>query len=152
MDLIFEKIKIISGGQTGVDRAALDFAIQHKLHYGGWCTNGRLAEDGIINMKYNLIETNTKLFIHRTYLNVRDTDATLLIFQDELDEGSELTELFCLHLSKPYRLFNLKNFNAHTILQWFKKNNFKSINFAGPRESNSPGIYTKTIEALIQLK
>ena len=83
--------KIISGGQTGVDRGTLDACIEKTFPCGGWCPLGRLAEDGIIPDIYPLSETQEEDYAIRTQKNVRDTDATLLLFGDENSPGTELT-------------------------------------------------------------
>src|SRR2546423_13574935 len=70
------KTKIVSGGQTGADRAALDFALAHKIPQGGWCPKGRRAEDGVIEPCYRLVETPSSRYSQRTAWNVRDSDAT----------------------------------------------------------------------------
>jgi hypothetical protein len=80
--------KIISGGQTGADRAALDFAIYHDIRHGGWCPKGRLAEDGMIERRYELQETSSKSYPQRTEKNVRDSDGTA-IFAQKLTGGSK---------------------------------------------------------------
>ena len=71
--------KIVSGGQTGADRAALDWAMAHGVPHGGWCPAGRLAEDGVIDMRYSLKETPQPEYLQRTEWNVRDSDATLIV-------------------------------------------------------------------------
>ena len=71
-------ITILSGGQTGADRAALDFAIEYGLPHGGWCPRGRLAEDGPIDERYELTETPSHRYAQRTEWNVRDSDATVV--------------------------------------------------------------------------
>jgi Circularly permutated YpsA SLOG family len=149
MHHIFKNIKLISGGQTGVDRSILDYALEKNIQIGGWCPFGRIAEDGSIDQKYNLKETNTRLYIHRTYLNVRDADATVILFFDKLDKGAEYTKSFCIHFKKPCKIYDLRKIqNAKIVFEWIKENNFKTINFAGSRESNSPGIYIKTMQFL----
>lgn len=149
MNEIFKEIKILSGGQTGVDRAVLDFAIKNNIEYGGWCPFGRLAEDGILAEKYVLKESNTKLYIHRTFLNVRDSDATLIFFVNKLDIGTARNIAFCKVLNKTFLLINLTDPYIHNIILNFiiEKSNY-IINFAGPIESSSPGIYNLTSKVL----
>src|SRR6516225_901027 len=87
-----DRIKIISGGQTGVDRAALDFAIRHGLEHGGWCPKGRKAEDGAIPRRYHLQETDSPEYAERTVKNILAADATLIIVREEpLTGGTALT-------------------------------------------------------------
>jgi len=100
-------MKIISGGQTGVDRAALDFCLENDISCGGWCPKGRLAEDGCIAEKYLLIETETKDYAERTLLNVENSDGTLIIYKNEMDGGSELTLEFVKEKKKPHFLIDL---------------------------------------------
>src|SRR6187200_1547206 len=100
--------KIISGGQTGADRAALDFAIEHDIPHGGWCPRGRLAEDGKIEAGYELKETPDVYYPQRTEWNVRDSDGTVIFtIARRLTGGSALTRELaveyrkpCLHLSQ----------------------------------------------------
>jgi hypothetical protein len=73
-----KSIKIVSGGQTGADRAALDWALAHSVACGGWCSKGRKAENGPIDPKYPLKETPSDVYIQRTEWNVRDSDATVV--------------------------------------------------------------------------
>src|SRR5215831_1364848 len=95
-------MKIISGGQTGVDRAALDFAIDHEFEQGGWCPQGRLAEDGRIEDKYQLRELNSAAYEDRTRQNVIDSDATLIVVRDyRLRGGTELTRDVAIEMNRP---------------------------------------------------
>ena len=142
-------IKIISGGQTGVDRAALDFALIHNIPCGGWCPKGRLAEDGIISKKYPLNETSNNKYKNRTENNIKDSDATLILYANKIDNGTKLTMDLCKAYCKPMLLINIKdNLTKPQIINWIKSNNIKILNIAGPRESNSPGIYDETLHFL----
>ena len=94
--------KIVSGGQTGVDRAALDWARQHHIDHGGWCPKGRLASDGVIPTDYLLHETESSGYRQRTKRNVQDSDATLILSMGELDGGTLQTVEFAKRLKKPY--------------------------------------------------
>ena len=139
-------IKIISGGQTGVDRAALDFALKNNMHCGGWCPKGRIAEDGIISEKYPLQETLTSEYSERTEKNITDSDATLIIHTHKIDNGTILSMKLCSKYNKPLFEINLvEGVNITELINWIQNNNFTVLNIAGPRESNSPGIYFKTL-------
>lgn len=145
-------IKIISGGQTGVDRAALDFAIHHNIPCGGWCPKGRLAEDGIIPYKYLLKETSTKAYKERTEKNILDSDVTLIIYTGKIDIGSKLTDDLCIKYNKPKLLIDLDdNTQDLNITDWLLNYQINVLNIAGPRESNSPGIYKHTLIFLNQI-
>ncbi|MCP4451447.1 MAG: hypothetical protein GY809_08300, partial [Planctomycetes bacterium] len=94
---------IISGGQTGVDRAALDWAIEAGVAHGGWCPKGRLAEDGPIPSQYDLAETPSDDYAVRTHWNVRDSDATVIVsLHRTLSGGTELTQMLAVALGKPW--------------------------------------------------
>ncbi|HTT13998.1 MAG TPA: putative molybdenum carrier protein [Burkholderiaceae bacterium] len=147
--------RMISGGQSGVDRAALDWAINHRLEHGGWCPRGRRAEDGPIAMRYQLVETEAASYAERTKRNVRESDATLILNTGVLEGGSLLTQRIaagagkpCLvaHLDAPDRAAELRR-----ILEWLGGNAFLSLNVAGPREHSRPGIYAMTYAFLQQL-
>ncbi|MCX7722069.1 MAG: putative molybdenum carrier protein [Verrucomicrobiae bacterium] len=136
--------KIVSGGQTGADRAALDFAIAHGIAHGGWCPRGRLAEDGVIGPQYNLTETPLAETAQRTELNVRDSDATVIFSIGRvLTGGSKFTAECaarynkpCLHVSKA-----LDGEKAATKLREFlERHPIKCLNVAGPRASNEPEV------------
>lgn len=95
--------KIISGGQTGADRAALDWAINCGIAHGGWCPKGRRAEDGTINLKYKLRETPSTNSSQRTEWNVRDSDGTVIMsINQRITGGTELTRQFCQEYHKPW--------------------------------------------------
>lgn len=132
--------KIISGGQTGVDRGALDACLEKKMKCGGWCPKGRLAEDGRIELKYPLKETENSSYDYRTRLNVLDSDGTLIIAQKKLSGGTLLTLQTATELKKPVLVSipeNDKNEEAEIIKvrQWIKTNNISVLNVAGPRKS-----------------
>jgi predicted Rossmann fold nucleotide-binding protein DprA/Smf involved in DNA uptake len=145
-------IKIISGGQTGVDRAALDFAIKHNISCGGWCPKGRMAEDGTISSKYPLKETISSTYNERTKRNIEDSDATLIFYSQFMDAGTKVTVDYCTNFNKSLLIINLNdNLPIAKINNWLEQNNINNLNIAGPRESNSPGIYRKTYEILNSL-
>ena len=146
------KIKIISGGQTGVDRAALDIAIELGLEYGGFCPKGRLAEDGIIQDKYKLTELHTSHYKMRTFANVQASDGTLIIHSGRVSGGTLKARDYCQMLSKPFfeinLLKNLKNILVN-LDNWIKENHIVIMNVAGPKESEA-SIYNRTFSLLME--
>jgi hypothetical protein len=135
-------IKIISGGQTGADRAALDWALKHNVPCGGWCPQGRKAEDGPIDVKYPLIETASVAYIQRTEWNVRDSDATVLFSIDPtLTGGSKKTEEFARAHNKPWlHLCANEMSSAEKLKAFAEEYEVKVLNVAGPRASEEPGV------------
>jgi Circularly permutated YpsA SLOG family len=134
--------KLVSGGQTGVDRAALDVALELGLPCGGWCPRGRKAEDGRIAERYPLRETDSAEYPPRTEANVRDSDATLILKAGKMDRGTALTLRLAQGLGKPCRVFDLaENPDPAEVLRWAEKHGVRVLNVAGPRESFQPGIY-----------
>ncbi len=135
--------RIVSGGQTGVDRAALDFAIEHGIPHGGWCPRGRLAEDGAIEPDYVLKETPDDAYPQRTEWNVRDSDGTVIFtVSSNLTGGSALTRELavehgkpCLHLSKERDAETA----ATKLRQFIQRHQIRTLNVAGPRLSTEPG-------------
>ncbi len=143
---------IISGGQTGVDRAALDVAIALGIPHGGWCPRGRRAEDGRAPDHYLLRETATVRYGVRTRLNVEQADATLIIAPSPLSGGTRLTLECALQAKKPCLMVEPDpNHAATQIAHWLVSQPFAresqhaaagyTLNVAGPRESQLPGIY-----------
>jgi hypothetical protein len=135
-------MKIVSGGQTGVDRAALDVALALGLPCGGWCPRGRKAEDGPIPDRYPLVETPSADYAQRTEWNVRDSDGTLVLTRGEPAGGTALTIELAQRLGKPCLVVDL-NANPDTVVvrTWLGEQNIHVLNVAGPRESQSPGIH-----------
>ena len=99
--------KIISGGQTGVDRAALDAAIELDIEHGGFVPKGRLSEDGSIPLKYNIIELENEDYSARTLKNVQYSDGTLILHKGEITGGTALTEEFCYLEKKAVLTINI---------------------------------------------
>jgi hypothetical protein len=136
--------RIVSGGQTGADRAALDFAIAHHIKHGGWCPAGRKAEDGVIDSRYQLEETPSKSYSQRTKWNVRDSDGTVVFtISDRLQSGSRTTVQFARKLGKPWLHLaaNRPRVDHAVILRRFiGQNGIRSLNVAGPRKSDEPEI------------
>ena len=146
--------KIISGGQTGADRAGLDVALARSIPAGGWCPAGRRAEDGVIPAHYPLTETTSAIHAVRTRGNVRTGDATLVFNLGELDGGTLLTASYAAGRGKPCLLVQLDEPDHPTpaeVAAWLREHNVRVLNVAGPRESKRPGIYQGVREFLEQL-
>ena len=134
--------KIISGGQTGVDRAALDAAIELGITCGGWCPNGRASEDGPVPDHYPLIETPSADPAQRTEWNVRDSDATLIIALGKLTGGTALTQRLARSLEKPCLVIDpVEATSTATVRAWLNEHAVKILNVAGPRASTDPQVY-----------
>jgi hypothetical protein len=144
--------RIVSGGQTGADRAALDFAIAHGIPHGGWCPRGRLAEDGALERCYELRETPDEEYPQRTEWNVRDSDGTVIFsIAPELSGGSKLTAELAAELAKPYLHVSAvrDGANAPVRLRAFvAEHHIRVLNVAGPRASNEPAVARFVIETL----
>lgn len=134
------EFRIVSGGQTGADRAGLDWAIRHGIPHGGWCPKGRKAEDGPIDDRYQLVDTPTDVYSERTEWNVRDSDATL-IFTPEitLDGGSKNTAEFADRHGRPW-LHIHPGTSPLDIARFLRKHQPVTLNIAGKRGSMAPGI------------
>lgn len=142
-------LRIISGGQTGVDRAALDVALQLGLPCGGWCPRGRRAEDGPIDSRYPLQETPWHGYPQRTEWNVRDAQATLILTVGPPDRGTALTAELALRYGRPLLVVDLAADPAAAAAQeWLRSTGAAILNVAGPRESSSPGIHTLAVRFL----
>lgn len=154
-------LRVVSGGQTGADRAALDAAQEFGIETGGWCPRGRRAENGRIPDGYPLRETPSEAVAQRTEWNVRDSDATLLLVLDAMDRGTAYTEEQARAYGKPLRVVELTapdgrddrgkvsessarqpvEEKAIEIARWLNGREVSVLNVAGPRESNAPGLY-----------
>jgi hypothetical protein len=133
--------RIVSGGQTGVDRGALDAALQLGIEHGGWCPRGRVAEDGRIPPRYQLTETEASEYWVRTERNVIDSDGTLLLYQARMKGGTEFTYRMTRKHRKPsLQVDFLAEPCPETVRQWILENDLRVLNVAGPRESSCPGI------------
>jgi hypothetical protein len=143
---------MISGGQTGADRAALDFALERKIPCGGWCPLGRRAEDGPIPLHYPLMETATDEYSERTELNVRDSDGTLIFLRGSAEGGVQLTVEQAVRYKKPCLIVDLsQRVDLAEVNKWLDDLDAKILNIAGPRESDCPGIYDQTKKFLHQV-
>lgn len=138
--------KLVSGGQTGVDLAALDVALELGILCGGWCPKGRWSEAGTIAATYPLKETPSEDVAQRTEWNARDSDGTLVILEGEPVGGTLLTVEMAALYKKPYLVVDvLRQEGARAVVRaWIAKNNIRVLNVAGPRESTTPGINQKT--------
>ncbi|HHO75184.1 MAG TPA: hypothetical protein ENN05_02005 [Deltaproteobacteria bacterium] len=145
--------KIISGGQTGVDRAALDAAICAGIPIGGYCPRGRLSADGSIPAKYPLIETESKKYRVRTEMNVIESDGTLIISADTLSGGTKLTAEFALRHKRPFLIVHMDfSEDIKEAVSWIISNSIQVMNVAGPRESEPSGdIYDRSYAFLKNL-
>jgi hypothetical protein len=143
---------IVSGGQTGVDRAALDVALALGLSCGGWCPKGRRAEDGPIPARYPLQETPSPDYPQRTEWNVRDSDGTLILTRGEPTGGTALTIDWARRLQKPCFVLDLDaSPPADQVRRWAEDHRVQVLNVAGPRESDNPGIYDQAVDFLYRL-
>jgi hypothetical protein len=134
---------LISGGQAGADRAALDVAIRHGFPHGGWCPAGRRAEDGPIGGQYKLSETPSAKYPQRTEWNVRDSDGTVVFTLDARATGGSLRTIeFAQEHGKPcIHIWRGLYQSARDLQQFVELHQIKRLNVAGSRESKSPGIH-----------
>jgi hypothetical protein len=133
--------RIVSGGQTGVDRAALDVGLDVGLPCGGWCPRGRRAEDGSIPAHYPLTETPLPDYPQRTEWNVRDSDGTLVLTRGTPGGGTALTIDWAARLGRPCLVVDLDQPpDLDEVRGWVNDNRVSVLNVAGPRESDNPGI------------
>lgn len=143
MDEVFvaaDGFTLVSGGQSGADRAALDWAIEQGIAHGGWCPRGRKTEDGVLPDRYLLRETPTASYLQRTEWNVRDSDATLIFtLSEKLDGGSKRTAAFADDLAKPW-LHVRPGVHPKYVARFLERHGVKTLNVAGKRESSAPGI------------
>ncbi len=144
--------RIISGGQTGADRGALDAALERGFPCGGWCPPGRRAEDGEIPARYPVEPMATGGYRQRTIRNLEDADGTAIFYREEITGGTELTLAQCIRRRRPYCLIDLAEVStdrAVAILGRFvARHRVKRLNVAGPRESGAPGIHRQVAEAV----
>lgn len=144
--------KIVSGGQTGVDRAALDVALELGLPAGGWCPRGRRAEDGTLASRYPLQETPSGTYSERTHWNVRDSDGTLILYRRALSGGTRLTaELAARHRRALLALDLDAAPDPAAARAWLDAKGVRVLNVAGPREEKAPGIYREARGFLAQV-
>ena len=144
--------KIVSGGQAGVDRGALDAALQLGFDCGGWCPLGRRAEDGPIDPRYPLTESDSPRYDVRTEQNIIDSDGTLITTGGRLEGGTRLTLELALQKNRPCRVIDLRQpLELEQVIDWLVALEISTLNIAGPRESKQPGIADKTREIVENL-
>lgn len=142
-------VRIVSGGQTGVDRGALDAAMALGIAHGGWCPRGRRAEDGRVPLRYNVRETESSRYDIRTERNILDADGTLILHAGPLTAGTALTRRLAALHGKPLRLVDLTApLDSDAVRRWLLGAKIGVLNVAGPRESSSPGIAGRAQAAL----
>lgn len=153
---------VVSGGQTGVDRAALDAAIAAGTPISGWCPRGRRSEDGRIPQHYGLRETASRNYAVRTEWNIRDSDGTLIIAMRALTGGTRLTWQLAQKQGKPCHVVHLREStdmelfseqNSTTdrcsaVVEWIRENRIRVLNVAGPRASSHPEIHSEAQELI----
>lgn len=143
--------KLISGGQSGVDRAALDVGLELDYEVGGWCPAGRWAEDGEIDERYPLRETPSAEPSQRTEWNIRDCDGCLILSPDPLAGGTAYTEMLARESGKPLLVVDPWQGDRDRAREWLARSGVGVLNVAGPRESQRPGIYDAAVEFLRSL-
>lgn len=145
-------MKILSGAQTGVDRAALDAAIECDIEIGGWCPKGRRAADGEIDPRYPLRETPSRAYSQRTEWNVRDSDATLILCRGAMSGGTRLTASLARRYRRPLLVLDLASDpDCGAAGIWLREQVIGVLNVAGPREGGAPGIYAQSLAFLLKL-
>lgn len=144
--------KIISGGQTGADRAALDFAVSRDISHGGYVPKGRLTEEGPLPARYRLEEMSTKSYARRTEKNIQEADGTLIVSHGEISGGTALTRQLALKMAKPWIHVDLEKHSlergAAMVRTWMTGHRIRVMNVAGSRASGDPEIYAATLALL----
>jgi hypothetical protein len=150
-------LTIVSGGQTGADRAALDFAIRHGLAHDGWCPRGRLAEDGPLDERYQLRQSPSRKYAQRTEWNVRDSDATVVFSMDsEVQGGTALTIGLAERLGRPWLHLvggdlspAIVAESARRLIAFLEEHRVARLNVAGPRSSQAPEVANFVDQVLV---
>ena len=148
-------MKIISGGQTGADRAALDAAIELKIPHGGWLPRGRKTEEGPLPQRYLLRELDSENYKERTEKNVIDSDGTIIVSFGPLTGGSALTESLAIRHDRPCLVLDLDEITTVDAVEatekWLYRFAIATINIAGPRASGEPRIYKAVKKLLMKI-
>lgn len=135
-------LKIVSGAQTGVDRGALNAALACGADCGGWCPEGRLAEDGVVPDRYPVRELPDAGYAERTLKNVIDSDGTLIVYENRYDGGTELTAELCAEHERPLLCFDLAKVTPENagrqVVEFVRDHGIAVLNVAGPRASKWP--------------
>ncbi len=153
-------LRILSGGQTGVDRAALAWAIRNRVPHGGWCPRGRRSENGPIPARYRLQETPSAAVGERTLWNVRDSDGTAILCTIErLRGGTAQTARFCLELEKPVAIFASSVWTPQEagllLARFLHRHRIRNLNVAGPRASEDAGAVEfarRVLDAMLRIR
>lgn len=147
-------MKIVSGGQSGVDRAALDAALEIGIECGGWCPEDRKADDGRIPDRYPLQELAGGGYRQRTRRNVLDSDGTLIVYFSQPEGGTEETLGFCMREKKPYLLIDAKEISvergAQRVAQFVQTNRIAVLNVAGPSAGREPRAYQYVRDVMLK--
>ena len=148
-------MKIVSGGQTGVDRAALDAALESGVEAGGWCPEGRRAEDGVIPEKYPVKELPKAGYRQRTRRNVIDSDGTAIIYFGYPTGGTEKTITYCINERKTYVMIDADVLSieraAKKIEHFIVEHSIAVLNVAGPRASGEPRAYAYARKLILSM-
>ncbi len=145
-------LRIISGGQTGVDRAALDVALELHIDCGGFCPRGRWAEDGRLDARYPLRETASTDPAERTQRNATESDATLVLYRGTPAGGTALAIECAEQVDRPVLRVDLTSCpDLEAARRWLRERGGRVLNVAGPRESESPGVYAAAADFLRRL-
>ena len=148
---LFIPTRIVSGGQTGVDRAGLEAAMALGIEHGGWCPAGRLAEDGTIPSRYELEEMDSPDYPPRTEQNIIDSDATLILYERKIKGGTLLTRRLASKWNKPVLCLRIDGDDVQTAKDWLAEYQPNTLNVAGPRESGAPGIQERSLAFLMAM-
>ncbi|MGW8314092.1 MAG: putative molybdenum carrier protein [Bacteroidales bacterium] len=135
-----DRLKLVSGGQTGIDRAVLDFCLEHRIPCGGWCPGDRMAEDGPIDPRYPVRPLPGAGYRERTYANVKDSGATIILHPGKLSGGTAYSAMVARELEKQLLIIDLSVMPtaeaADHILDFLLQHRSSTVNFSGPRESD----------------